>query len=225
MKLGRNILIALGSLFLVLACVLGFTLSRITFHDFARLEREDAGTGRAARAQRSTSSATTSGKLSDWSNWDDTRTPARLPNPAYVKSNISAEALGSLRLDALVILNRRGDLVLSCSAETTGGKDRRGAEGPARAAGPHRLSPRPRTEDGKLSGIVLLGAAPDARRGAAYPHVAITPGRQPARSCSRYLDAAGDAHARRAHARPAHGGAVRPPWRNHARGTHDRSGP
>ncbi|MCC6271551.1 MAG: hypothetical protein IT190_09770, partial [Microbacteriaceae bacterium] len=42
MTLGRNILAALGTAFVVLAVVLGVVLSRITLADFARLERDDA---------------------------------------------------------------------------------------------------------------------------------------------------------------------------------------
>ncbi|MFN8588297.1 MAG: CHASE4 domain-containing protein [Candidatus Eisenbacteria bacterium] len=120
MKLGRNILIALGSLFIALACVLGLVLSRITLADSARLEREDA----TLDVQRVVSAfdqqrEDLESKLSDWSNWDDTYAFAQHPNPAFIASNVSAEALASLRLDAMVIANARGELVLSMGLDST----------------------------------------------------------------------------------------------------------
>ena len=161
MKLGRNILIALGSLFVVLACVLGFTLSRITFHDFARLEHEDAELDvqrvLSALAQRREDLES---KLTDWANWDDTYRYALRPNDDFVTSNISPEALSALQLDALVIVNRRGEVVLSCSPRNVNGK-MAPAPGGLSALVTGSDSPlRSRTDQDKHTGIALLDRHP-----------------------------------------------------------------
>ncbi|MBI5168356.1 MAG: response regulator [Candidatus Eisenbacteria bacterium] len=161
MKLGRNILLALGSLFVVLACVLGFMLSRITLQDFARLEREDAELDvqrvlSALDQQREDLES----KLSDWANWDDTYAYALEPNDAFVASNVSAEALASLRLDALLLLDRSGSVLLSCSADTTGG-DIVPAPEDLLALARRADSPLlPKSDDDKISGVVMLDEHP-----------------------------------------------------------------
>ncbi len=161
MKLGRNILIALGSLFVVLACVLGFMLSRITLEDFSRLEREDAELDvqrvlSALDQQREDLES----KLSDWANWDDTYAYSKKPYEAFVTSNVSAEALASLRLNAMVVVDRNGKIVLSCSSDTTG-SDVVPAPAEFEAMLLRPGSPLlPKHDKDRISGIVLLPQHP-----------------------------------------------------------------
>jgi signal transduction histidine kinase/CheY-like chemotaxis protein len=51
-------------------------------------------------------------KLGDWSNWDDTYKFVAKPNHAFIDSNISYEALKSIQVDYILILNNKRETVL-----------------------------------------------------------------------------------------------------------------
>jgi signal transduction histidine kinase/CheY-like chemotaxis protein len=51
-------------------------------------------------------------KLGDWSNWDDTYKFVAKPNRAFIDSNISYEALKSIQVDFILILNNKRETVL-----------------------------------------------------------------------------------------------------------------
>ena len=119
MTLGRNILLALATVFVALTVLLGVTLVRITTHDLRAIEHRtaliDAGRVRSALEQdiRELSS-----KMGDWAIWDDTYAFVLGHGPGYVHSNLTKATYQQLHLDLIVMVNQQGKVIY------TGGFDR-----------------------------------------------------------------------------------------------------
>jgi PAS domain S-box-containing protein len=54
-------------------------------------------------------------KLSDWANWDDTYAFVEDKNEAYIKSNLTGNALELLKIGRMIFFNARGELVYTIS--------------------------------------------------------------------------------------------------------------
>jgi len=62
-------------------------------------------------------------KLKDWSSWDDTYKFITDKNKAYIDSNLTNETLTSLRINAIVFLNDKNEIVYSKYVDIDNGKD------------------------------------------------------------------------------------------------------
>jgi two-component system NtrC family sensor kinase len=114
----------LALLFAVLAVVEIAIQKEVLMPSFAELERDDAKTSmkRISYALDMTLDGLAV-SATDWGNWADVYQYVERPNAAFVKANISPSALKQLQVDALLIADRRGNLVLSSSHGLESGAD------------------------------------------------------------------------------------------------------
>ncbi|MBF0122823.1 MAG: PAS domain S-box protein [Candidatus Omnitrophica bacterium] len=104
------IFIALG------VCVLIATIFFVSWvtvmGGFARLERSFLERNiTRAREVVSDRISNISSKLADWSTWDDTYAFIEDKNEAYIKSNLTSNALDTLKIDMMIFLDIKGDVV------------------------------------------------------------------------------------------------------------------
>lgn len=57
-------------------------------------------------------------KLSDWAAWDDTYFFVQDKNVAYIKSNLGPTALPTIKINMMVFLNQKGDIIFSKLADS-----------------------------------------------------------------------------------------------------------
>jgi two-component system, NtrC family, sensor kinase len=109
-------LIATISAVLVLAQVL--VVRQVVMPSFAELERADAHTA-MRRIQNALDRGFQELELSaaDWGNWADTYRFTQDHNPDFVASNLSNVALRQLNVNALLIVDRDGQVVHSCDLD------------------------------------------------------------------------------------------------------------
>ncbi|HEV2105774.1 MAG TPA: CHASE4 domain-containing protein, partial [Candidatus Eisenbacteria bacterium] len=125
MTLRRKLVLAQAGLFLAAVALLAAALARILLGDYRTLERRDAelNASRVVSAYEEMLAALHE-KANDWSSWDDTYAFVRHPDPRYVASNLDAFTFTSLRLDAIVILDARGRVVVAKAVDAETGRPR-----------------------------------------------------------------------------------------------------
>jgi sensor domain CHASE-containing protein len=114
----------LALLFVVLAVFEIAIQTEVLMPSFAELERDDAKTS-MKRISYALDMALDGLALSatDWGNWADVYHYVEKPNAAFLNANISPVALKQLQVDALLIADLRGNLVLSSSRGLESGTD------------------------------------------------------------------------------------------------------
>jgi diguanylate cyclase (GGDEF)-like protein len=107
-----QVLLALALAGLCLMVTLGVLLPRLVVTRFDRqgASRMHDDTLRVSQALQ-TELKSLSTFVVNWSNWDDTYTYVRRPNRAYETSNLTAPSFESIRINLMVFLNLRGEVV------------------------------------------------------------------------------------------------------------------
>jgi sensor domain CHASE-containing protein len=105
---------------LLFAALIGIDVGiqrEILMPSFAELEREDAKVSmKRIEYALDLSLDTLALTAADWGNWEDAYRYVQAPNPQFVRVNITPSALKQLQVNALMIVDLQGDIVLS-SAE------------------------------------------------------------------------------------------------------------
>ena len=116
MNIRTKMLSLLALLFVVLALLEIAVQKEVLMPSFAELERDDAKTSmkRISYALDMTLDGLAL-SATDWGNWADVYHYVEKPNAAFLNANISPIALKQLQVDALLIADLRGNLVLSSS--------------------------------------------------------------------------------------------------------------
>jgi two-component system NtrC family sensor kinase len=124
MNIRTKMLSLLALLFVVLAVFEIAIQKEVLMPSFAELERDDAKTSmkRISYALDMTLDGLAL-SATDWGNWADVYQYIERPNAAFLKANISPIALKQLQVDALLIADLRGNLVLSSSSALESGAD------------------------------------------------------------------------------------------------------
>lgn len=124
MNIRTKMLSLLALLFVVLAVFEIAIQTEVLMPSFAELERDDAKTS-MKRISYALDMALDGLALSatDWGNWADVYHYVEKPNAAFLNANISPVALKQLQVDALLIADLRGNLVLSSSRGLESGTD------------------------------------------------------------------------------------------------------
>ncbi len=124
MNIRTKMLSLLALLFVVLA-VFEIAIQReVLMPSFAELERDDAKTSmkRISYALDMTLDGLAL-SATDWGNWADVYQYVERPNAAFLKANISPSALKQLQVDALLIADLHGNLLLSSTRGLESGAD------------------------------------------------------------------------------------------------------
>jgi two-component system NtrC family sensor kinase len=124
MNIRTKMLSLLALLFVVLAVFEIAIQKEVLMPSFAELERDDAKTSmkRISYALDMTLDGLAL-SATDWGNWADVYQYVERPNAAFLKANISPSALKQLQVDALLIADLRGNLLLSSSRGLESGAD------------------------------------------------------------------------------------------------------
>jgi two-component system NtrC family sensor kinase len=105
---------------LLFAALIGIDVGiqrQILMPSFAELERDDAKVSmKRIEYALDLSLDTLALTAADWGNWEDAYRYVQTPNPQFVRANITPSALKQLQVNALMIVDLQGDIVLS-SAE------------------------------------------------------------------------------------------------------------
>ena len=114
----------LAPLFVIFFIAIDIAIQRqILMPSFAELERDDA---RTSMRRISYALDMTLDELeltaADWGNWADVYDYAQRPNGAFVSTNITPVAMKQLQVNALLICDMHGNLVLSTAQDFVSGK-------------------------------------------------------------------------------------------------------
>lgn len=114
MTLRTKTLLIITATLVGLIALLYASSKHILMGSFADLERESVqrNVRRASQALTNEIAILTSTAI-DWAYWDDTYQFVEDADPAYVRSNVTASTFITGRLNALVLINRDGEIVLS----------------------------------------------------------------------------------------------------------------
>lgn len=106
----RILMFEILTLVVLVSCIYVF-YSRFSMQSYNELEYRDAeqNTDRARRAFQELDDSLHD-KSVDWANWDDTYKFMADHNQAYVKSNLVAETVASMKLDTIMYVNNSGRL-------------------------------------------------------------------------------------------------------------------
>jgi len=106
---------------LLFAALIGIDIGvqrQILLPSFAELERDDAKVSmKRIEYALDLSLDTLALAAADWGNWEDAYRYVQAPNREFVRANLTPSALKQLQVNALIIVDLKGDFVLS-SAET-----------------------------------------------------------------------------------------------------------
>src|SRR5580658_6528534 len=106
---------------LLFAALIGIDVGvqrQILMPSFAELERDDAKVSmKRIEYALDLSLDTLALAAADWGNWEDAYHYVQAPNREFVRANLTPSALKQLQVNALIIVDLKGDFVLS-SAET-----------------------------------------------------------------------------------------------------------
>jgi two-component system, NtrC family, sensor kinase len=165
----RTKMISLLALLFTVLIVLEISIQKqVLMPSFAALEREDAQTS-MKRIDYALDMALENMELSaaDWGNWADAYQFVQTRNEAFVTANITPIAMKQLKVNALLIVDLRGDYV-SASARTLDGGEPLDLDLTARKALPEDFPWRRNLADGKTArgllrtnhGVMMIAAAP-----------------------------------------------------------------
>ena len=105
---------------LLFAALIGIDIGiqrHILLPSFAELERDDAKVSmKRIEYALDLSLDTLALAAADWGNWEDAYRYVQTPNREFVRANVTPSALKQLQVNALIIVDLKGDIVLS-SAE------------------------------------------------------------------------------------------------------------
>jgi two-component system, NtrC family, sensor kinase len=111
---------------LLFAALLGIDVGvqrLILMPSFAELERDDAKVSmKRIEYALDLSLDTLALTAADWGNWADAYRYVQAPNPQFVRANITPSALKQLQVNALMIVDLEGDIVLSSAEDFVTGK-------------------------------------------------------------------------------------------------------
>jgi two-component system, NtrC family, sensor kinase len=111
---------------LLFAALIGIDVGiqrQILLPSFAELEREDAKVSmKRIKYALDLSLDTLALTAADWGNWEDAYRYVQAPNPEFVRANITPSALKQLQVNALMIVDLEGDIVLSSAEDFVSGK-------------------------------------------------------------------------------------------------------
>jgi two-component system, NtrC family, sensor kinase len=122
MKIRRKILLLLTLLFAVLIVAEIAIEKQVVMPSFAELERDDAQTS-MKRIGYALDMTLDGLELSaaDWGNWADVYRYVQSPSPAFVNTNITAAAMKQLQVNALLIIDLQGHVVLAGARDLDSG--------------------------------------------------------------------------------------------------------
>ncbi len=111
MSIRKKALIINLIILIILAVVFVATIS-LLINGFVKVEDAEAGKNvkRATDALNNNVAALDT-KLVDWSAWDDTYQFITDKNEAYLKSNLQSHSLGSLKINLMIFINQKGEIV------------------------------------------------------------------------------------------------------------------
>ncbi len=114
MKLRRDILVKLGTAYLALALVLGAVLTTFTLHRLRALEDRSV-TRDALRVLNALdeSAEDLASRCTDWGAWTETYKFVGGENPAWPDDNLAYDSYEALRIDLMLLIDARGQLVAS----------------------------------------------------------------------------------------------------------------
>jgi sensor domain CHASE-containing protein len=111
---------------LLFAALIGIDIGvqrQILMPSFAELEREDAKVSmKRIEYALDLSLDTLALTAADWGNWEDAYRYVQTPNAEFVRANITPYALKQLQVNALMIVDLKGDIVLSSAEDLVSGK-------------------------------------------------------------------------------------------------------
>ena len=122
MKIRTKMISLLALLFAVLIVVEIVIQKQVLLPSFAALERDDAKTS-MKRIDYTLNTTLDSLELTaaDWGNWADVYQYVQVPNLEFVKANITAIAMKQLQVDALLIVDLKGNLVTASARDPDSG--------------------------------------------------------------------------------------------------------
>jgi two-component system, NtrC family, sensor kinase len=156
---------------LLFAALIGIDIGvqrHILLPSFAELERDDAKVSmKRIEYALDLSLDTLALAAADWGNWEDAYHYVQAPNREFVRANLTPSALKQLQVNALIIVDLKGDFVLS-SAETLPAGAPLDLDFVARKALPADFPWRSNLASGKSArglirtnqGIMMIAAAP-----------------------------------------------------------------
>lgn len=119
MKLRTQIAISVATALTLISAAVYAIGRTVVIEGFAHVERDQVLDGLArSRDAIGFSADNLAVKLSDWASWDDAYRFAQDGNAEFIDSNMNSGSLVSLRIDAIVILNLRGDVLAAASAHS-----------------------------------------------------------------------------------------------------------
>jgi len=163
-----QVTVLIAGIFLILGLAAILVGKLVIMPSFAQLERADAATA-MRRIEHSLDQTLEQVALAsvDWGNWADTYRFALDRNPEYVRANITGVALKQLSVNALVIVNRDGQVILARDDDLKSDRPL-GLDLVGRAALPEDFPWRSNLRDGRPArgllntnrGVLLLAASP-----------------------------------------------------------------
>jgi two-component system NtrC family sensor kinase len=122
MKIRTKIISLLALLFVVLIVLEIGVQKHVLMPSFAELERDDARTS-MRRIDHALEGALDTLQLgaADWGNWADLFQFVQHPNQAFVEANITPVALKQLQVNLLLIVDRRGGVLLASARDLESG--------------------------------------------------------------------------------------------------------
>ncbi len=167
MNIRSQVSFLIAGIFVILGLAAILVGKLVIMPSFAELERTDARTAMRRiehaldQAEEQVAIAST-----DWGNWADTYRFANDRNPEFVKANITTVALRQLKVNALLIVGRDGEILLARDEDLTHERPL-GLDLTARRALPARFPWRADSLEGPAKGLIdtnhgvmLIAAAP-----------------------------------------------------------------
>jgi PAS domain S-box-containing protein len=160
MKLSTKTMLILVGMMVALILALHLVSTRIVHKGFAQLEDHHArqNVTRALRAIEECG-RTLGNSATDWATWDDAYKFVDDRNEAFLKSNINAEALKSLQIEFLLIVDAKGTLAAGAGYNLEDAKELPIPAGLLRLAAPGSTLDCSTAENGK-NGLVLIAGKP-----------------------------------------------------------------
>src|SRR5579862_7363634 len=121
MNIRMKVVSLLALLFVVLICIEIAVQREVLMPSFGELERDDARVS-MRRIDYALDMALDGLQVTaaDWGNWEDVYRYVQSPSAAFVSTNITPTAMKQLQVNALVIVDLEGNVVLSTAQELSG---------------------------------------------------------------------------------------------------------
>src|ERR1700677_1960048 len=124
MNIRTKVISLLAMLFVILTAIEIAVQREILMPSFAELERDAAKVSmRRIDYALDVSLDTLELTAADWGNWDDVYGYVQVPNENFIRTNITMVALKQLQVNAVMIADLDGNVVLSSAAALSGGED------------------------------------------------------------------------------------------------------